>query len=234
MKKSFILVLFLATGLSSCAQADQSTQEGVDADVKSANTANQEVAQPSTDDFGGYFMHTEWEYLDSVGTGIIIQNSFPKGGGHLDSTSMVGYPAPTGTHYGCAVFWTRVINKTAAPLELSMKMPADSFVISAPPDNYFKVFLAPGIMTPDKLSMQNYGIIGLKSFLDTSFHTPSTLQHTIAPNEEYVFYVTVLSHVTGGGVLRAGLTAEEQSLIYQITSGSLNTISIPCGQLTFK
>src|SRR5688500_15033809 len=100
---------------------------------------------------------------------IIIQNSFPKGG--------LRYTHSTGRNFVYAIFWTRVINKTAIPLELTMNFPTDSFAISQT-DTYVKLFLPPDPMTFDKEVLFDYGL-DLKSFLDTGFNKPTTLQRTI-------------------------------------------------------
>jgi len=87
--------------------------------------------------------------------GVIIQNGLPKGGGYTDST---------GKSFGYRIFWTRVFNETATPLELTINFPADSFAILPSPDSYFKLFLPPDTMKLDKKSKYDYGVTGLKSF----------------------------------------------------------------------
>src|SRR3954468_3428684 len=52
---------------------------------------------------------TKYEYTDSDGKNLIIQNSFPKGEGYTD---------PNGKEYFKTIFWTRIINETDNPLEL--------------------------------------------------------------------------------------------------------------------
>jgi len=47
-------------------------------------------------------------------------------------------------------------------------------------------------MTIDKQSLYNYGITGLKSFLDTDFNK-TMLKRSINPKDEYLFYVVLLS-----------------------------------------
>src|SRR5687768_11723029 len=75
----------------------------------------------------------------TISQGIIIQNSLPKGG--------LAYTDPTGKKFGCAVFWTRVVNETANPLELAIHFPADSFAIPTSPGSYSKFFLPADTMT---------------------------------------------------------------------------------------
>jgi hypothetical protein len=117
--------------------------------------------------------------------GIIIENSLPKGGDQ--------YTDSTGKSFRYAIFWTRVMNETATPLELTINFPADSFAIDPSPD-YAKFFLPPGTMTPDKELLYSYGVTGLESFLDSALNKPSRLQRIINPNEEYFFYTGMLSY----------------------------------------
>jgi hypothetical protein len=45
-------------------------------------------------------IHPKYEYTDSVGKRLIIENGFPRGG--------IKYTDPNGDVYGYAVFWTRI------------------------------------------------------------------------------------------------------------------------------
>ena len=156
---------------------------------------------------------------ESVSQGVLIQNSFPKGvSRYIDSG---------GNEFVYAVFWTRVVNETSTPLELTINFPADSFAISNPPHNYLKLFLPPETMTPGKVSMFDYGL-DLKSFLDISFHKPTSLQKTINPKGECVFYIAALSYKPYNGSVRAGLVLEGGKLFYKINM--LDSL-IPCGQI---
>jgi hypothetical protein len=150
---------------------------------------------------------------------VTIQNSFPKGGAYTD---------PNGKSFGYVIFWTRVINETTTPLELSISFPA---AILPLPDSYFKLFLPPDTMTLDKVSLYDYGATGLKSFLDTGINYPTMLQRTINPKEDCVFYIGALfDHANG--VARAELVLKEQDLFYRINL--LDATIIPCGRIAFK
>jgi hypothetical protein len=158
--------------------------------------------------------------------GVTIQNSFPKGDGHTD---------PDGKTFGYAVFWTRVMNETASPLELSISFSADSFAISVQRVSYVKIFLPPDKMTMDKESLYNYGATGLTSFLDTGLNKPTMLRKTINAKEEYLFYVGLRPLVGVNGSLRTGFVLKGQNLFYRIsTSGQSDAVLIPCGQITLK
>jgi hypothetical protein len=72
-------------------------------------------------------------YINDLATkGVIIQNSLPKGGPYTD---------PTGKRFGYGIFWTRVINQTTSPLELTINFLGDSFAIFPEPGSYLKLFL---------------------------------------------------------------------------------------------
>jgi hypothetical protein len=152
--------------------------------------------------------------------GVIIQNSLPKGDGYTDSNGKI---------FGIAIFWTRVINVTANPLELTINFPGDSIAVLSSRDSYLKLFLLPDTMTLDKVSLYGYGITDLKSILDTGLNRPTMLERTINPQEECLFYVGV-HFLNGDGVTRTGLVLKEQSLFYRISINDGSTL-IPCGHI---
>lgn len=152
------------------------------------------------------------------GEGIIIQNSFPKGNRYKEE---LGY----------VIFWTRVINETATPLELKINFPADSYAIPPTSYSYLKLFMLQDTMKLEKESLYDYGATGLKSFLDTGLDEPTMLQKTINPKEEYIFYIGALSHQAGGTV-RAGLVLKEQNLFYKIgIAPHFDSRLYPCGHV---
>jgi hypothetical protein len=169
----------------------------------------------------GQTFDTEFKYTDSIKNRIIVQNSFPKGG--------QVYTDPTGKDLRYVVFWTRITNETTSPLELTINFSSDSLLIPSDPDNYFKLFIPLDTMTLDKDPLFNYGLTGLKSFLDTSFNKPTMLQRTLNPKEACLFYVIDLHHRGVNGVVRAGLSLKDNNLFYRV-----NDKQIPCGQLVFK
>ncbi|MES2328800.1 MAG: hypothetical protein V4539_04305 [Bacteroidota bacterium] len=160
---------------------------------------------------------TEVKYSGSKGKGIIIQNSLPRGNRYID-------PAGRISAYG--IFWTRVINETTTPFELTINFPADSFAIPADPGHYLRVFLPPGSMTLEE-SSYNYGVTDLESFLDTGLNKPTTLKRIINPKEECLFYTGALP----GAGYRAGFVLKGQDLFYRINI--IPDLLIPCGQIAF-
>ena len=85
---------------------------------------------------------TESKYTRSDVKGVIIQNSFPKGG--------LKYTDQNGKVYVYAIFWTRVINETDNPFEWKIDFPLDSYDLPSSPGRYFKILLPSDTMTLDK------------------------------------------------------------------------------------
>lgn len=167
--------------------------------------------------------HTKYEYTDSIGKSLIIQNSFPKGG---------PYNGPTKKffNYSYLVFFSRVINKTTNPLKLAINFSADSIAIPNSPDTFVKLFLPKDTMTLDKQSLFSYGITELESF-----DKPTSFQRTISPDEECLFYVVAIFYQTKAaardqqrGGNRAELVLKGQDLFYRMPP---QIDSLPCGHI---
>lgn len=168
---------------------------------------------------------TKW-FSETNSDGIIIQNSFPKGG---------PYPGPTSKNfnYTYLVFFTRVANETTSPLELTINFSADSIKIPRSPDTFVKLFLPPDTMTLDKQSAFSYGITALESF-----DKPTRFQRTIKPNEDCLFNVVAIFYQTrrnkqdqerGGN--RAELILKGHDLFYRMPP---QIESLPCGHIISK
>ncbi|HEY9487692.1 MAG TPA: hypothetical protein VIQ51_05140 [Chryseosolibacter sp.] len=190
--------------------------------VDTSFTKNDKRQKPLTY-YPGTYVDTESKYTDSTGKSVIIQNSLPKGG--------VRYTDPTGKTFAYLIFWTRVINETDTPLELTINFPADSFPTFPSLESYLKLFLPPDTMTLNKESLYNYGVTDLEFFLDTGFNKPTLMQRTINAKEEGLFYVVALLYQVQG-TARAGLVLKGQDLFYRINL--LDSAFIPCGQIVFK
>jgi hypothetical protein len=165
--------------------------------------------------------HTKYEYTNSIGKRIIIQNSFPRG--------VEKYTDPNGKIYLCAIFWTRIINETTNPLRLAIDFPVDSSELQSSPGRYFKLFLPSDTMTPEKERLYNYGLPVLNSFLDKGLQKASSLTRTISPKESSAFYVVTLFNRGVDGTLRTGLSLKGQNLFYRI-----NDKEIHCGKINLK
>ena len=179
---------------------------------------------------------------------LIIQNSYPKGGRYLN---------PLGVAYGYVVFWTRIINHTAFPLEIDLHFSADSFPIINkvvppfknvldvstpslatvnPTNKYFKLFLLSDTMALDKIPLLDYGATGISSFLDTCLHESTSQNKIIEPRETYLFYVGIFLCVPDNGPVRTGFVIQDQQLFYSVSIDRQldERVLIPCGWINLK
>jgi hypothetical protein len=168
---------------------------------------------------------TSW-YSETNTNGIVIQNSFPKGGPYTG-------PTKKNFNYSHLVFFTRIVNETETPIELTINFSADSIPIPDSPDTFVKLFLPSDTMTHDKQSLYDYGVKSL-----VSFDNPTRFQKTIGPHEECLFYVvsvfyqtraTAENHQRGGN--RAELVLKGQDLFYRMPP---QIESLPCGKIISK
>ncbi|AXT20161.1 hypothetical protein D7030_03335 [Flavobacteriaceae bacterium AU392] len=173
----------------------------------------------------GQTIDTKW-YSEIVSNGVVIQNSFPKGG---------PYTGFTKKHYNYSylVFFTRVINETGNPFELNVNFSADSIAIPNSPNTFVKLFLPPDTMTLDKQNLFSYGVTELESF-DKS----TRFQRIINPKEDCLFYVVAIFYQTRAdarnqhrGGNRAELVLKGQELFYRM-SPQIDFLS--CGYINFN
>jgi hypothetical protein len=121
-------------------------------------------------------------------------------------------------------------NKTSTPLELKINFPADSFKIPPTPDSYLKLF-----MVPESIYYSDYGSRTLNSFLDNELNKPTTLQKSINPKEEYLFYIGIATTGSWGGMVRTGLITKGQELFYKVSIiPHFDSLLFPCGLIVFK
>ena len=218
MKQNILILIIATTGLFSCEQRSKSTPDTVN--IKTLDSTKNVQSQKPLTNHNEKYINTKYEYTESNGARLIIQNSFPKSG--------INYTDPNGKKYIYAVFWTRIINKTANSLELTINFPLDSFEIPSSSGNYMKLLLPSDTMTIDKEPLYDYGLT-IKSFLDNNRHESSSLKRTINQKSSSAFYVVTLSNRGVGGTLRTGLSIKEQKLFYRI-----NDKEIPCGKINLK
>ena len=168
---------------------------------------------------------TKW-YSENEKNGVIIQNSFPKGG---------PYTGPTNEHFNHSylVFYTRVINETEHPIELKISFSADSIAIPNSPNTFVKVFLPADTMTLDKQNLFSYGVTQLESF-DKS----TNFQRIVNPKEDCLFYTVAFFYQTKDNVLsedRGGNRAEfifnGKDLVFNMPP---QIDSLPCGHIIFN
>jgi hypothetical protein len=219
MKKSLILLIMATTGMFSCGQGSKSTSDTVDSENLNS-TKNVQSQKPLTN-YNEKHIDTIYEYTDSTGMRLIIQNSLPKGG--------LNYTDPNGQTYVYAIFWTRIINETVNPFELMINFPVDSYELPSSPGRHFKILLPSDTMTFDKEALFNYGLTDLELFLDTAIHKSSSLKRTINPKKSSGFYVVTLFNQGVDGTLRTGFSLKEQNIFYRI-----NGKEIHCGSINLK
>lgn len=168
------------------------------------------------------WVDSEVKHTDSKGNTVMMTNSLPKGGGVVYQN---------GKKYGYVVFWTRMTNQSANPIELKVKFPEVTFFKS--PDSYIKIMLPKESMNIEKDQLFDYGLTNLQSILNDESNQLSILQKKIAPKEDYLFYITVFIHIEGSRSARAKFELNDKELFYKISMGSDTTL-IPCGSLDFK
>ena len=168
------------------------------------------------------WVDSEVKHTDSNGNSVMMTNSLPKGGGVVYQN---------GKKYGYVVFWTRMSNQSATPIELKVKFPEVTFFKS--PDSYIKIVLPKESMNIEKEQLFDYGLTNLQSILNDESNQLVILQKKIGPKEDYLFYVTVFIHIEGSGSARAKFELNDKELFYKISMGSDTTL-IPCGSLDFK
>jgi len=168
------------------------------------------------------WVDSEVKLTDSKGNTVMVTNSLPKGGGVVYQN---------GKKYGYVVFWARMSNQSATPIELKLKFPDVTFF--KPPESYVKIVLPKESMNIKKEQLFDYGLTNLQSLLNDESNQLSILKKKIGPKEDYFFYVTVFIHIDGSGSARAKFELNDKELFYKISIGSDTTL-IPCGSLDFK
>ena len=215
------------TGLFSCSQSRKSTPDSVDTET-SDSVKNVQSKNPVTN-FNDKDIYAKYVYADSNSKSLNIQNSLPKGDSYTD---------PNGKEYFKVIFWTRIINETDNPLELKIDFPVDLYEVAGLPGKYYKVLVPPDTMTIDKEQLDNYGMTGLKSFLDNNIHKPSSLKRNINPKDSSGFYVIILFDKGVGGPIRTGLSIKGQNLFYGISRYDKHSLldekEINCGSINLK
>ncbi len=171
----------------------------------------------------GQNTNTKW-YSENEKNGIIIQNSFPKGG---------PYTGPTNDYfnYSYLVFYTRVINDTKDSIELVISFSADSIAIPNSSNTFVKIFLPPDTMTLDKQNLFSYGITRLESF-----NKPGSFHRIIKPKEECLFYTVAVFYQTKADVKDEDRGGNRSEYIFNGKSLIFNMLpqidSISCGNIT--
>lgn len=172
------------------------------------------------------FIDTKYVYSNALDKTLIIENSFPKGG--LEYTDLLG------NTFVYAIFWTRISNSMDQPFDFSIHFPADSFLLPNSSDNYCRIVLPKAKMSLDKAPMFNYGLSNLAVVLDPVVDQPSVFESIIPPMTSGMFYVITLFDHGIEGKIRAGLSIQDQNLIYTINDTTIHCGVIDDGLLQLK
>ncbi len=173
----------------------------------------------------GQQIDTNW-YSEIASNGISIQNSFPKGG---------PYTGATGEYQNASylVFFTRVLNESNHPFDLTLRFTGDPIAIPGAPGTFVKLFLPADTMTLDKQSLFSYGVTEL-----ASLDQPTRFHQKVAPDGECLFYVVAFFYQTKPGAWnserggnRAELVLNGYDLYYRMPP---QIDSLHCGHLIFN
>ncbi len=223
MKSTPIVLILITTWLCACSRAGS---------FRTAKDSHRQISLiHDLERSSGYrYIYTDTTYANSTGSGITIQNSVRKGGMMEPETP---YVDSVGKRYFFTATWTRIINGTNSTLDLKVNFPADSFPLSAPAGSYLKLLIPPDTMTIDRLPLFSYGLTGMKSFVAAHWDHTTTLQMTIEPNEEHMFYIVGLAYKTEGPA-RSAIILKEKELFYSTHMGPHGPLVIPCGTVALK
>jgi hypothetical protein len=186
MMKFIIVIILSFAEFCSCKQSGKPTTGTVEAET--VNSMRQ------------------YEYADSAGNRLVIYNSFPKGGGYVDTN---------GKRHPYVVFYTKVLNETMSPVEFEIEFPKDSFEFPPSSGVHMNLFIPPDTMTTGKVSLTDYGL-SVNSFVATGINRPGSMKRIVNPGDSTAFYVVVLSGRGVDGTLRAGFDLRGQNLFYKI------------------
>lgn len=217
--------------LFSCNQAVTESQNQTDIPKENTKYETKDIV---TSPRSNETYHSKYEYTDSIGKSLIIQNSFPRGELYTD---------PNGNEYAKAIFWTQIINETDNPFEFTIDFSGDSYKfpgsVGSSVSSYYKILIPADTMTPDKERIYNYNLTSVKSLLENRIDKASSLKRIVHPNESSGFYVIRLLikpksgwqrvKDDGNGTTRAGFSLKGQNLFY-----TLNGKEILCGKINLK
>lgn len=239
MKKTLILLTITTVSLFSCKKDSKSAKENIQQNSKPLNWNETSTTEKPPSIFDKQFLHTHFEYENSNGSFLSIENSLPRGG--------LRYTHPAGKDFVYTIYWTRLSNQSADPLELQINFPADSVPLAASCDIFFKLVLPPNKVETAKKALinndlpgskpdisdrdpvYNYGLIDLKSVLDQRLHKPSSFHRILQPNDTVSFYVVNLFNKGVKGVVRTGLSLEKEEFFYTV-----NGKKIRVGKIVFQ
>ncbi len=207
MGKILKLLIVFTAGIASCGQINTPPQKVIDSGTETLDSV------PPPDEINRY-IHTEYSYFDSISSGLIIQNSFPKGG--------LKYTDSQGIEYVYAIFWTRIINDTDHPFDIFLEIPGTAFELPSATGNAVKIVLPAAKMRIDKVSLFDYGLTTSDFLINTNLPHLVSLQENIKPGEKKFIYFMTLFEKGLEGVVRAGLKIQGERLFYNINGKDIH------------
>lgn len=170
------------------------------------------------------FVHGQGIYSETKSNGVVIQNSFPRGGPYTG-------PVEKYASVSNLIFYSRVINNREQSIEVTVNFMADPIAIPNLPDTFMKLFLPSGTMTLEKRSLFNYGVKDLESFDNaTSFQRKLNSGEDCLFNLVAVFYKTKADERNERGGNRAEFVLKGQDLFYRMPP---QVELLHCGRITF-
>ncbi len=195
-------------GLGSCGKDQKSTSDKVDIKtIRSTESIVISTQQNSNKDYEK-FIDTKFEYVDSIGRSLIIENSLPRGG--------LNYTDKYEKDYIYFIFWSKITNETNNCFEFKLEFSKDNYELPSSSDNKFKIMFAREKMEIDKLQLFDYGLSNLKMTLDNELQNSYKLQGTINSNETNSFYVIILFEKSLEEIVRTGLRLKDNNLYYRV------------------
>lgn len=189
-------------------------------DNKNVFTSDTAANNVSANNFHSNYVDTKVIYKDSEGDLITVLNSLPKGG--------LKYTDPTGKDYVYAVFWSRIINDTEHPIELTLNSFEESYHLASATDRIFKLYIPEDTLAIGNEASVNYGL-NLEEFLNDHYLEQPYFNRIIPSKEANGFYFIILFNKGVEGTLRTGLSIKEQSAYYKV-----NDMEIECGKINIK
>ena len=218
-----IASLLLMVWILSCESNPQSTPERIS---KRKNNSLPDESQALVQQ-----LYSDSTYLFG-NSNLTIQNGFPRGG-IIDREGTIGYTDYSGKKYAFGLFWTRIVNENNSPLKFKIEFHDEPTSLIFPFDAHIRLYVLPDTMTIEKLAQFNYGVDGIKSFLDTHFNQITNLDRVLASNEASFFNIILLFDTPNNDAVRSEMIIKEHDLYYKVRVSPYGEIMIPCGKVEF-
>jgi len=85
----------------------------------------------------------------------------------------------------------------------------------------------------EQLHLYNYGLTGITNHINDNFYQPAQMQKTILPNQEYMFYTSMLVHESEGS-RRNEFILKDETLFYKVGFSMFGSTLLTCGEIKFE